>query len=509
MKGFGEISAEDDANLKRYFVRTPAFEAILSGERQVVVGRKGAGKTALYLALIERAKSMPASAAGLKFQDYPWKLHYQYETTTGDHYERYVHSWKFLAYIEIFKALLADPNRSSFTKTEQEALDAVEQFIKKNWGTVAFDYKKMFPSGGFNVDALKVAPQAAGFGLGGVDITRKGGLGETIIRLNEWLWSNLQVAGLASSTPVYVLFDELDSGFDATAKEYPDRVIGLLIAVRVLAREFRAIELPFRPVAFLRSDIFDTLHFGDKNKLADNNVVHLRWNDSLVYQDSSLKELIDHRIKEELQLPEGSNYWSAAFDGQVMRGTQHKFAHIASRGYLRPRDVIKFCNCALKEAKLRIKADATAEHRIINSDLRKSRRAYSQYLLKELDDEIAPSYPTWQQELELLRRIGFEKFSFAQASEAYKQVAAEVGLTLKLEQALEMFYRYSIIGVERTGRTGEGSGYYYHFRYMDESIRLEPGARSYMVHRGLKQALELAEKNKQTREDGEDSEDDD
>jgi len=50
------------------------------------------------------------------------------------------------------------------------------------------------------------------------------------------------------------------------------------------------------------------------------------------------------------------------------------------------------------------------------------------------------------------------------------------------------FYRYSIVGFERAAGA---AGLEIHFRYLDETIRFNPKSNSFMVHRGLKEALEL------------------
>jgi hypothetical protein len=308
--------------------------------------------------------------------------------------------------------------------------------------------------------------------------TRPGSLGETLERLNEWLWNVLLAVGRDAPT-VYILFDELDAGFDLASDDYVDRVIGLLLAVRKLSREFQDSSLPFHAIAFLRGDIYDSLHFGDKNKLTDKNVTYLAWNDDLNYRGCSLKQLIDHRVREAIDLSqETRDPWARAFDDDVMRGTQHKFNHMTFRSYLRPRDIIKFANCALNEYKqrlARVPANGTGSLSLMsNSDIISARKEYSRYLLSELDDEIAATTPRWNDYMEVLRQIQATRFTRQTFDEAYARVVARV----------------SIIGFERSAGA---SGLEHHFRYLDETISFNPDARSFMVHRGLKEALELRE----------------
>jgi hypothetical protein len=248
--------------------------------------------------------------------------------------------------------------------------------------------------------------------------------------------------------------------------------------------------MPFRVVAFLRTDIFDGLHFGDKNKLTDANSVLLAWNEKLDYEGSSLKQLLDQRIREELTLSaRDRDPWGKAFDAEVMRGTQHKFHHMSSRSYLRPRDLIKFCNAALDEAKRRIKLGNSPE-KITNNDVTASRRVYSKYFLNELDDEIAPVESDWKDFLEVLRRIGAMRFTGDAFKKAYSATKKRVEFSLSEDEMLSFLYRYSMIGFERA--VG-GAGLVEHFRYQDEAVRFNPEARGFLVHRGLKEALELRE----------------
>ena len=126
---------------------------------------------------------------------------------------------------------------------------------------------------------------------------------------------------------------------------------------------------------------------------------------------------------------------------------------------------------------------------IANEDIRNARRAYSKYLLNELDDEIAASTPRWVDYVEVLRRIQTTRFTRQVFDEAYDDLSKRgISLDLSADELLAFFYRYSIIGFERASGA---AGLDWQFRYTDETIRFNPDARSFMVHRGLKEALEL------------------
>jgi MoxR-like ATPase len=69
---FGDIAAEDDAVLE-YFLTTDAVAEIESGEKLLVLGRKGSGKTALVKHFTER--NAAEHGAPLSLRSYPWNTH--------------------------------------------------------------------------------------------------------------------------------------------------------------------------------------------------------------------------------------------------------------------------------------------------------------------------------------------------------------------------------------------------------------------------------------------------
>ena len=504
IENFGEVSAEDDPNLRKYFVKTPVFDALVQGRRQVVIGRKGSGKTALYLAIKNKADELHHYAIPLQFQKYPWALQLAYQTESGDRYIRFFESWRFLIMVELFKQLLAAPNRATrfASPAQKEALAAIELFIENNWGTLSFSFKDMFPGGGLSLDAVSLKPSVGIPNVATASIfdvsmkkSNKSGHGATITRLNEWLWNCLLPLAPAAP-PIFMLFDDLDSGFDPQSVDYLDRLTGLLLAVRSMTRDIKEQKMPFKLIAFLRTDIFDKLHFGDKNKLIANNTIKLEWNKDLKYHNSSLKEMIDSRIREMLEIPvTDKEPWFVAFEKRYTRGTQHKFHHMTARSYMRPRDVISFCNFALLAAQKRVVIEG-GQPIIMNEDVISARRPYSGYIFQELDDEIAEAWKGWEKYLEVLRRIRFLKFTRSVFTQAFNELKDQLNFDKdKSEQEVlqTLFYQYSIVGFNRVGRQDGRAGYYYHYRYMDESIRFDPNALSFRVHFGLKEYLELSE----------------
>jgi hypothetical protein len=169
-----------------------------------------------------------------------------------------------------------------------------------------------------------------------------------------------------------------------------------------------------------------------------------------------------------------------------MRGLQHKAKHIASRSYLRPRDMIQFCNLCLEEAQ---SAEAA---QIDNQAIATARRPYSEYLIAELDDEIHASHPGWQRYLDVLRRIHTMHFSRDQFVEAFAALKHDAADAPDVDAVLAVMYRYGIIGFTKIGGSGYG-GSAVAFSYRDASITFDPAAKAFRVHPDLKEGLELVE----------------
>lgn len=99
-----KVSAESDRELMRYFVKTPLLARVLEGDRWMVIGRKGTGKTAIYEYL---RQGKPEDLNGyhtlaLGFKDYPWPIQRLYKEAMESEISSYQRSW---SYIIIVKAL--------------------------------------------------------------------------------------------------------------------------------------------------------------------------------------------------------------------------------------------------------------------------------------------------------------------------------------------------------------------------------------------------------------------
>ncbi len=201
-----------------------------------------------------------------------------------------------------------------------------------------------------------------------------------------------------------------------------------------------------------------------------------------------MKELVELRLTELLSENENEKIkWEDVFDEtQQMTGKQEKYNYITDRTFLRPRDIIQFCNETLNVHKI----NSSEEDKINNDDIYKAKDEYGNYLLNELDDEIHKHILNYELLLEILKSIGYyqfdlEDFKFASKTKNYSALSE----TTEVDSLKDLF-EFSILGYYRAGGSGFG-GSEYVFKYKDLNARFDENARTFRVHPGLIEVLRL------------------
>lgn len=323
-------------------------------------------------------------------------------------------------------------------------------------------------------------PEVLGFKLGSIDFERQPGdlgLGSELNALSDSLLdAAMTLASESRLTRLLLHFDELDQGITTFDAPRERMLTGLILAARDIRRATRDLPVPVNPVVYLRSDLWDDLVFSDKNKITQTATLSLEWT------SGTLLDLVNLRIR--ARLAEGVS-WQEISTPSLMRGSQSKWNHVLSRTFLRPRDVIKFLNAALAEAKKR----GVSPLLLDNQDITNARESYSVYLKRELDDEIIAHWPQWEEALQAcsaLSTITFGRDEFIAEYDRRRSTANQ----LTAEEALKMLYRFSVIGYER--RSGYG-GSSWAFQYINPEAGWDTAAATFKVHLGLKEFAKLRE----------------
>ena len=479
---FGAIDADNDVLLLECFEDHEAFLQIKDRTRFLIVGRKGSGKTSIFKKML-RDKHHQYFCFGHTFSDYPWH-HHDLQARVGiPDSDKFTHSWKYLILLTASKIILNSDNSLSIDEESMDLMVRIEKFVVDSYGSKDPDVTQIFtPS-----KTLKLKPSfELDLKLFKAGITPENFPISELPVIVQDLNINLQKYILRCLNPkhdYFICFDELDLGFNPDDGNYNSRLIGLLLAARDINIAAREAGKKLFIVIFLRDDIYNTLHFEDKNKITENSLSLIEWDTQRTQK--TLKGLMEKRFKAVLG---GHPTWEDVFDeSKEMPGHQRKYQHILDRTYLRPRDVIKFCNSVLAQYKHRKNQDASAGEKFENVDLNEARSDYSNYLISELDDEIHKHLPYHEGLIELLRKIGVWQFT---SDEFNAEYAKEPLPNVSAEDALKRLYEFSFIGFYRPGGGGYG-GSEYVFKYKEPKIRFDSTSSRFRIHVGLIEVLGL------------------
>lgn len=482
---FGGIDADTDSLLDTCFEQHEAYLQSKGHKRFLVLGRKGSGKTAIFRKFIS-TRSHDFFSFGHTFSDYPWHHHDKQAAIGVPEEERYVHSWRYLILLSIAKILLNQDQSQPWSEGSFEDIRKLEKFVIDSYGTRDPDITEIFSpaktlrfKSSFEIPLtkLKIRLEASGVPL------------EYLPTIIQDVNRSLTTAILATLNPsfdYYVCFDQLDLGFSPSDKNYKNRLIGLIIAARDLNIKAREVGKKLSALVFLRDDIYQTLRFEDKNKVTEAFATRIEWDTERTNQ--TLKDLMQKRFSSVFEIQE-TGAWENVFDEQEqMPGRQTKYQHMLDRTFLRPRDMIKFCNETLDA----YKAQSTEErgklfnNRVINI----ARTEYSQYFLNELDDEIFKHIKNYEAYIEILKSLDSLQFIYNDFEQACKVRAKILPCDCEPSSILNELFEFSLIGYYAPGGGGYG-GSEYVWRYKDSRARFNESATSFRIHPGLKEVLGL------------------
>ena len=270
-----------------------------------------------------------------------------------------------------------------------------------------------------------------------------------------------------------MIFDDLDEDF--TSKDESIRLIllSLFRAIELLYKEFSRIStINFRPVLLLRSDIFDCLRDNDLNKL-DDYIFRLNWS-KYAGTPYDLKSVVEARIKASLKNKKLS--WDDVaedYDENRSRQLHSLWEYMVNRTYERPRDIIKFLKfCRKKSYKGKLNVDT-----VKNAEFE-----YSNWLFRELDDEIYTHEAIWNKASMMISNIGTNYFDITELEKQFngdEEISSYLISNNKTAiQLIEILFNFGIIG------TIEPISKRWIFKYKDYDLPFNKKAKL-IVHYGL------------------------
>jgi hypothetical protein len=494
----GQVSAERDPNLQHYF-----YDAGVSGSlvadptRFLMLGRKGAGKTAVFLHMKQRPEGLfnkTDLVVPLSTTEYNWRAHAALGDLNKTGGSQYRDSWRFVMTVEAIRAFSKQCTDSEIEihrsiKDAQKLLDKLFGSPIPEWSELLrskiFALSKLkLPSAGIGMDLEEISVEGGEVGFTSVekDSSLRSSLAFNIEHLTAYLESKLS-EGL-DGYRIFVIFDRVDENWIPESLEDCKKLIGGLIqAAEYYTQKFTG---RLRPIVFLREDIFESLDaINDKNKLK------MDCSRTLMWDEETLEKLVLVRINYFGGLAGAQlvNSINDLFDKQTVRSRSTPSKYIFQRTFCRPRDMVAYLTKIIDVGKEYIRDGDNIEDsdgRLSTQLIYDAEGAYSEYLHDEILDEWKNQWPAIVGHIQVLTNIKYTIFSPSVFEKEFNNVF-KVGISPEsIRRVLLFLFQVSIVGY-KLGDSGKRC-----FRCFYPSRRFED-LDEYIVHLGLTKQLGLAE----------------
>jgi hypothetical protein len=477
-----EVSAETDTELQEYFVLTPELEKIVNSKYWLLLGRKGTGKTAIYKYL---EKSSPEKinrniVISLNFKDYPWPAHKLYKESIAGELSAYQKSWRFLFFVKLISRLVEIKEQRSESLSKD--LKWAQKYIEKIFGNpdpsimeVLFSKLariKKLAGPGFELDDSSINVGEVSFD----DVAENKELQNTL-RSNAFTlltyFESIFKKNVGENKFLIVL-DQLDENWlSGEIEEYSKVLINLINVCRNVSID-DTLKSNLKIIPFLRTDIYETLRFNDKNKLYQDSAIVISWdNDSL---DAMYFERVKKYKPDEVSL-DASKKCDALFEASFVRQGTPPFKYITRRSFFRPRDVIIYFN------NIRRKHTENRTGLYTTNELYDAAYDASVSVYNEIIDEWSNQFPEIENLFSVLQTIQVETFTFQEFENKYK-IEFPQASEGDVRKHLNFLFDNSIIGQKKQGR----------WEYLSSLPHLKLNIeKPFRTHQSLKYRLQLIE----------------
>lgn len=469
----GDAAAENEIRaLNTYFVKTPQFQQTRQGHARIVIGRKGAGKTALFYGI--RSQFSPKGKKiilDLKPEGHQFTRLREIvlsKLTEGLQLHTLTAFWHYLLLLEITKKVIDKERFIAYQKPNLLAkLNELESLYEKQLNAKGdFSERLMtlidrlvdyFP----DKDLEKISTSDITNAIYSTDIGK----------LSRILFDHLQ-----EFDGLWILFDNIDKGFPAHGLQKPDVLIirCLLEATRKLQASMGMHNIECDTTIFIRKDVFDHLVDLTPDRGKETHV-NLDWSDIEL-----IKELLLKRFRYKVPELNGSfeEVWSRLFDPNV--GGESSFYYLLSRTFLRPRDILNNVRKCIQVAVSR------SHTRVNEADILSAESQFSSDMLDELRFEIRDIYPDIPDFV-----LSFLNVTAPMSEDdVYRRLKEAHVPDDQLVQVKNILLWFSFLGVH----SSDEDNYAYQFLY--DSAKLDAKNRSkgisetyYSIHPGFRVAL--------------------
>lgn len=382
----GDPVAENEAtSLADHFLETDGYQRTLLGEANVLVGRKGSGKTAVFLQVRDRTRSNKANIVidliPDGYQLIKMKEFILDKLSFGTRKEVIAAFWEYVLWLEItYKLLEKDETRALRDMRLLQGYNKLKALFEARVDTGTGDFSERLKRLAQNVVDRFRSSAIVDVELHQLDSSKvlEAIYGQDVRELRETVLEYLRLKGF-----VLFLFDNLDRFWTPGGFTDDDAliVVGLTESMQEIARKFRRKSLEFRWAIFIRSDVYEFLIRGmaDYGKLA---VQSIEWSDR-----SLMKALFEQRLRASVSATGES--WSSLWDRASVATVNGRpvLDFLIDGCLMRPRYLIRLFETA------RRRALTFGRNKMEEEDYVVALRELGWQVLEDLDREIADLVP--------------------------------------------------------------------------------------------------------------------
>ncbi|MHA6766420.1 P-loop ATPase, Sll1717 family [Sphingobium ummariense] len=421
------VAEYETQQLKDYFIRTAEFARAIRAEGGVVIGRKGAGKSAIYFQVIANLQRdrerciVDLRPASHNLSEMRESLLSVVAVGVFDH--TIAAFWQYVMLLEALLKIREDvlpKSKNNFAL--QERIRAIEEEFSLDESVVAGDFTSRLKTAiDLVVSALVKARSDQDVRSQITNLLFE----RPIPRLREAI---LSFADFFSE--VVILIDDLDKGWPPLQVESHDvaTIRHLIEVLNKIQRDLSRRGLGFRHLVFLRSDIYERLveQTSDRGKY---NVIKVDWSDP-----EQLRHLLWERIVSTLDKSHHEDAW-AAINPEITPGVT-AIDKLIESSLRRPRFLIDVMERTLSFAINRGHGFVTTD------DVNEGARQMSLYLVSDFAYEMRDLAGTPEDI--------FYAFIGAPAQLSHEQlesILAQNNLGLEIAEVIELLLWYGFLGV--------------------------------------------------------------
>lgn len=376
----GATSAENEMRtLESYYLKTDQFLKSLRGEANIVVGRKGSGKSAIFLQVRDRERNKKGNIVldlkpdGYKLIKFKEIILSFLEEGTFQH--TIMAFWEYVLLLEIcYKILEKDREQHKHDHTLYEPYRALADLYHADGYETEGDFSERM---GALMEKISTEYRSKHGNKTNVRLSASS--------LTEMLYCHdvrdllKQVIDYMDHKEVcWLLFDNIDKGWPTSGLKHEDLLIirGLIDATKKIERQFGKSNIDVNSVIFLRNDVYELLvkETSDRGKEAS---VLLDWTDPDLLRELIRLRIVSNNMESNSKF---ENLWPKIFVSHYQGEDSSQY--LIDRSLMRPRFLLNLIN-QCKSFAINLNHD-----RVLEADIEKGLVAYSTDLLTDISYEI-------------------------------------------------------------------------------------------------------------------------